>query len=135
MYNTRHVVKYLCRSCSKTLAHLRPFHSVAEACEYHERVSSLDSSTSQDMSELSWLAYLSRSSELDLQKIVHSIPSPADKTAVLQILLTQPFHQRTWEELKEALSCLVREDPSNDAALLTALITQFSLGLVFILEL
>ena len=131
MYSTRHVAKFLCQRCSKTLTHLRTFHSVSEARNYHKQISSLDPPNVQHQLELSWLAYLTSSTDLNIQETIDSLHAHQDKTAALQILLTQPYYQRSWEELKEVIGGVIREDPSNSTTILTGLITQFSLRLAY----
>jgi hypothetical protein len=128
MNGTRHFAKYLCRKCSKNISLLRPFHSVSDARDYHGKVSSLDVPHAQNRSEVSWLAFLTNFSDLDIQETINSFPTHEKKITALQLLLTQPCYQKSWGELREVLGGILRDKPSCKTTLLTAMITYFSLG-------
>ena len=130
MYSSGRVVRHLCQRCSKTLVQLRSFHSVSEARDYHKTTSLLDnSSDNKHQSEIAWLPYLTSSRDLNLQETFNNISVHEDKSRALHILLTQQFHQRSWEKLREYISDAVRDDPNNSSNHLAGLLTYFSLWL------
>ena len=134
MYSSSQAVRHLCQRCSKTLVNIRSFHSVSEARDYYKTTSLLDnSSDNQHRSEIAWLPYLTSSRDLNLQETINNISVFEDKSRALQILLTQQFHQMSWERLREVISDAVRDDPDNSSNHLAGLLTYFSLWLDLLL--